>query len=410
VNPGVPGQESRGETRPGDLSGLIGQLDSDDFATREQATAALMGLGSEAREALLAARSAGSLERKARIDQVLHGMAARAARRPVRKEPTLVSIDAAGKPLSEVLAELSASSGNVVRTRPGADPAVTLSVRDLPWFEALDRLGAATGRRIGWDHRERGLVLEPATEKTEPVAYAGPVRVALVMLMLNRQIRFAGGGPTGSANLQLRVDAEERSQALGVMMPIRVAEFVDDKKRSLRFGDGQAGARTQPQYVQRCDQRRQLQCFVPMAVPEADAKSIARLELALAVLLPTELYEAELATPEKGSEAGEGGFHVVVEDWKEDGAQREVRLAITRPAVGAGTPSGPPVQDDVVSFFGPMGQAVAPITSAVSGDQAGIVYVATLPLSPAIARIRVTCLKQFEVAEFPIVFENVPLP
>jgi hypothetical protein len=209
----------------------------------------------------------------------------------------------------------------------------------------------------------------------------------------------------------MRVDAEDRSQALGVMMPIRVKEFLDDKKRSLRPGDANQGPAQaqQPQYLQRCDQRRQVQCFIPMAVPEADAKEISRLELSLAMLLPIELYEADLVSPEQGAEAGEGGFHVTIEEWKEGPAQREVRLAITRPLVGAPTVSAPAMQDDVVTFYGPEGQIVTPSTASTGGGT-GIIYAATLPLDAKIARIRVTCLKNYEVVEFPVVFENVPLP
>lgn len=408
--PPAAAQETRPETRPGDLSRLIEQLDSDEFATREQATRQLMAMGAGAREALRAAREAGSLERRARIETVLQGMDVFAASRPARKEATRVTIEADGKPLSQVLAALSASSGNQVRTRPGADPSVTLTARDVPFFDALDRLCAATGRRIGWDMRERGLMLDPATEKAEPVAYAGPLRVSLVVLMLSRTLRFAGGAdPQGYANLQIRVDAEERSQALGIMMPIRVKEFLDDQKRSLKYGDSAGQQLQQSQYLQRTDQRRQLQCLVQMSAPQPDAKAIARLEFTLSVLLPTELYEAEIGNPDAGSEAGEGPFHVTIEEWKENGAQREVKLAITRPFVTNGAVPGQPVQDDVVTFYGTDGQVIAPLTAGIGGGS-GVAYSATLPASAKVGRVRVSCLKQFEAVEFPVVFENVQLP
>jgi hypothetical protein len=408
--PPAAAQETRPQTRPGDLARLIEQLDSDDFATRERATRELMAMGAGAREALRAAREAGSLERRARIETVLQGIDVFASSRPARKEATRVSVEADGKPLSQVLAALSASSGNLVRTRPGADPVVTLTVRDVPFFEAIDRICAATGRRIGWDMRERGIMLDPAAEKGEPVVYAGPLRISLVAMMLSRTIRFAGGAdPQGHANLQIRVDAEERSQALGVLMPIRVKEFLDDQKRSLRWGDGAGQQVQQSQYLQRTDQRRQLQCFIQMSAPQPDVKTIARLEFTLAVILPTELYEAEIGNPDAGAEAGEGAFHVTIEDWKENGAQREVKLAITRPFVTNAALPGQPIQDDVVTFHGTDGQLVTPVSTGMGGGS-GLVYTAALPIGAKVGRIRVSCLKQFEIVEFPVVFENVRLP
>ena len=41
---------------------------------------------------------------------------------------------------------------------------------------------------------------------------------------------------------------------------------------------------------------------------------------------------------------------------------------------------------------------------------AGVIYTATLPAGAKVGRLRVSSLKQFEVVEFPVVFENVPLP
>jgi hypothetical protein len=405
---GLAAQESARTSRPGEVPALIQQLDSDDFSVREEATKRLGELGEAARAALLAAREAGSLERRMRIGQILEGFGARAASRPARREPTLVSLNATNRPLSEVCADLSLQSGHLVRMRGGENSLVTLALKDAPFFQAVDLACAQTGRRIGWDQRERGLVIEPTAERAEPVAYAGPLRVALVMLVLNRQIRFAGGTASGSASVQIRLDAENRSQALGVMMPIAVTEALDDRNRSLRFGDGGA-VQPSSRYVQRCDQNRRLQTFVPMAIPETDAKAISRLAFTLSTILPTELYEADIANPEEGSEAGQGAFRVSIEEWKDGPAQRDVRLAISRPAIASGPAPMGSVQEDLVTFFAADGQPIMPTTTA-SGGGTSFTYTATMPLTPKVARVRVSSLKQFEIAELPVVFTDVPLP
>src|SRR4029077_14381962 len=116
------------------------------------------------------AREAGSLERRMRIGQIIQGFAARAASQPARRDPTLVSLEAVKRPLSEVCADLAAQSGHPVKMRGGEDVPVTLSLKSVPFLQAVDLACAQTGRRVGWeDYPERGLVVELSTERPEPV-------------------------------------------------------------------------------------------------------------------------------------------------------------------------------------------------------------------------------------------------
>ena len=86
-----------------------------------------------------------------------------------------------------------------------------------------------------------------------------------------------------------------------------------------------------------------------------------------------------------------------------------MRLAINRPRPRRGPAPIGAVQQDVVTFFASDGQTILPVTTA-SGSGTSFTYTATLPLNPKVAKIRVSCLKQYEVAEFPFVFTDVPLP
>ena len=98
-----------------------------------------------------------------------------------------------------------------------------------------------------------------------------------------------------------------------------------------------------------------------------------------------------------------------LDEWKQTATQREVKIAITRPLVSLGLLPGQSLLDDVVTFHDADGRQIMPTSSGVGGGATPL-YSATLPLSATVGRIRVTCLKQFEVADFPVVFENVPLP
>jgi len=224
------------------------------------------------------------------------------------------------------------------------------------------------------------------------------------MLINSRQGRFAGNS-TGSANLQIRIESEERSQALGVAMPVPVVAAIDDRERSLV----QAAAVRGQQYPVRFDQRRQILAYVPLASPEADAKAIGRLEITLPLLLPSGYYEAELPNPEEGAQAGQGAFNVLVEEWQEDGPRIRVRLAIARPQVTTRTSPQMAVFDDTVTFVGPDGSAIEPLTQQPNPGASSMVYTATIPAGP-VAAVRVSSLEQVETVDLPIVFENVPFP
>ena len=72
------------------------------------------------------------------------------------------------------------------------------------------------------------------------MCYAGPVKIALVSMMVTRHIRF-GGGAQVSANLQMRVETEDNTGALGMLAPVRVTEFIDTVFP--RFAELKAGDR-----------------------------------------------------------------------------------------------------------------------------------------------------------------------
>jgi hypothetical protein len=400
-------QDPSPATRRLDLGRLIELLDSDDFATREQATRDLIALGEDGRQALLAIRGSGSLERQLRIAQIIQGIGARSASRPVRREPTRVTLEVEEKRLSEIAAMLAAQTGYPIRTAPGFDPVLSLSVKDLPFLEAVDLAAAKASARFGWDQQRRFLAFEPSSDKVGPTTYAGPLRISVLLVNVTRQIRFGGpGGTPGNASLQIRVDAEDRSQALGILMPLRVKEVVDDRKRPLKgpeFPQSQS-------YPSRFDQRRQLISFLQLALPESDAKAIARLEVSLPVLFPTELYEAELQNPETGAESGQGEFHVTVQELKEDGAKKKLSLLITRPALMAGSQAGMTLAEDSVTLVGPDDDAIQPEQSQLNQGTVNSVYTASFPAATVLAAIRVSCVKQYETVEFPVIFENIALP
>src|SRR5262245_41647204 len=89
----------------------IADLDADDFSQREAAMTTLAKAGETAREALEAARTTGSLERRLRVGELLARLSVRSPDAPDTRSGTRVSVSMIGKPLAEIVARLAEQGG-----------------------------------------------------------------------------------------------------------------------------------------------------------------------------------------------------------------------------------------------------------------------------------------------------------
>ncbi len=410
---GGAAQDTRPTSRPApsdaEIAAAIGDLDAESFARREAATAVLLNAGEAARMRLREAAESDSLERSTRAQNILAQIGVRAESRRAHADATLVTFQAESRPLSEVAAKLASEARYPVRVSAGGsgDRPVSVTWRDTPFFEALDQLARAAGLGVNRDPRDNTFILEPAVEKPPPTAYAGPVRVSLTMMSVTRQIRF-GGQAFVSATLQLRVDAEDRVDTLGMLSPLTPAEITDDRDRSLMLAGQQASQST---YVVRSDSRRQIQTFIQMQSPEPDAKAIKKLRFNVPLILPEELFEAKLTelTPSPNPAASQGNFRVWIEDWTETAEKRSVRISLDRPAADGPLPQAYPLYDDVITFLSPDGTVIHPRTSQTALGGRKYTLTAELPVGP-VGSVNVTSLKRARVLDLMCTFENVPLP
>jgi hypothetical protein len=384
---------------------IIADLDADDFDRRERATEELVRLGADARAALEAARTEGSLERRLRIDALLARLGSSsgaASRRSAR-----ITLDLKSRPLREACEALAAASGYAVRSATPADGErlVDVQCEDAPFFAALDALAAAAGAQQFRDPRDGVYVLRVSAEKGGPATYVDGLRVALSSISVTRMTRF-GSAASSSAFIQLQVDAEPGAGILGLLAPITVAEATDEQGRSLLPKEKQ-----QVNYVQRFDPAGRVPAAAMLSPPESDAKTLKKLRFDLKVVVPEQTAEVEIASPRADPEnpRGDGALRVTIEEWREGDDGIAVRLTIERPvAEGAGPPNSN-ISDDQVTFVDAEGGRVQPKTSGAKNLGARADYHAELPKG-SYASLRVSSLVKFAVRGVSATFEEIALP
>jgi hypothetical protein len=219
------------------LEELVRRLCDDSIEAREQAAAALAGRGGAARAALERTREGAPAEVRARIADVLARIV-RNERIASLAEPTLVTLEARDRPLREVLAELEKASGTPVEAGSvDGEARVTVRLSRVPFWEALDRVCRAAGRRFdpAGDH----VLVRNAPCPDLPGRIEGPLAAFWV-----RAAREPGDGgareeglpPVG---LEARICWERRVRPIQVRS--RTVEFADDRGftlEDLRAQDG----------------------------------------------------------------------------------------------------------------------------------------------------------------------------
>jgi hypothetical protein len=225
-----------------DPNALIADLASSREAVRTEAAGALEELGRPALPALYRARESDDPSLRRQIEQLVDLIERQRLLRATR-----VRLDFEDMPLPALAEALQAQTGFPVVIGP--DEAlrarrVTLHApRPLPFWEALDRLGAACGAR-----HHPGVALTPAPYEPTiefgpadgppvPASHAGPFRVHLVRLARHREVRPVRPPAVAKSRETLTADLQvfaEPGLAVNPTGPVVLKEVVDDRDRDLR--------------------------------------------------------------------------------------------------------------------------------------------------------------------------------
>ncbi len=166
-----------------DLSKWVDRLDSDSIEEREEAARRLQAMGTEAVARLEKARDgAGHPELRARIETILSNIRKGAELAKVFGPTRRVTVAARGRPLKEILSDLKAPRIKIVAGALDEEARVDLQVRNVTWWEALDRAARAAKARyvMSWnDDATYTVELKRGPEPENPVFYLEQFRISV---------------------------------------------------------------------------------------------------------------------------------------------------------------------------------------------------------------------------------------
>lgn len=409
-------QETRPDSRPADGPGRgwvierVERLDADDYDSRESAMRELLAAGTAIEEVLKESSGQGSPERQARVAEILSRLRRRTESRAFAPRATEINLKLTERPLSEAYRRWSeASRAKLFTEAVRVDPSksVTFDIEREPMLKVLDAIAESSGSMFQWDTRRKGYQLMPVSARQGPIAYAGPVRVALSSFQITRSTSFTLPATT-SVSLNGNIDVEPSLPLFGLITPFKVTEAIDDKGRSIGPPDLR-----QNEYMQRTPDGQRSWWNVQLAAPESDAKSLKRLKVACRLLVAEETAVVEIAEPKSDSTVsfGDAALRVVVESMETKGESTSVVLKVEAPAPEGPIPAASRNQgtDIRVEAYAADGQLLDLSGWGTSGTAQSVRWSATIKgASPALLKVSVPT----RVAEvvFEPVFEDLPLP
>lgn len=409
-------QDTQPSSRPAEGPGRgwvlerVERLDADDYDARESAMRELLGAGTTIEATLKEAVGQGSPERQARVSEILSRLRRRTESRSFESRATAVTLKMTERPLSEVYRKWSDASRTKLFTETvRVDPAklVTLNVEQEPMLKALDTVAEAAGSIFQWDSRRKGYQLMPTSARQGPVAYAGPVRVALSSLQITRSTSFTLPATT-SVSLNGNIDVEPGLPLFGLITPFRVTEALDDKGRTIGPPDVR-----QNEYMQRTPDGQRSWWNVQLSAPEPDAKLLKRLKVACRLLVAEETAVVEITEPKADAAIsfGDAALRVVVETVETKGEATSLVLKVEAPIPEGPIPAMSRNQgtDIRVEAFAADGQLLELSGWGTSGTPQSVRWSATVK-GGAPAMLKISAPTRVSEVLFEPVFEDLSLP
>jgi hypothetical protein len=220
---------------PPPVEKLIEQLGSPSFPVRERAMKQLRERGPAALPALRKAMESKDEEVRKRAGSLIPPLEIEEALLPKR-----VTLKANGQSAEAAVADLGRQTGFKLAA-PGADDPgkkVTADLKDVPFWEAMDKVGQDAGRTPSFQQYDKTLQLITGVGRSPFVNVRGPFRLEATWFHEDRDVDFrrTGGGKEAPRDrrltLSVSVLAEPRLTFLKVH-PAKVEEAVDSDGKSL---------------------------------------------------------------------------------------------------------------------------------------------------------------------------------
>jgi hypothetical protein len=246
--------------------------------------------------------------------------------------PTRVTLRAVDRPLSEILADISAQTGNKFKDfRPqmgqtADNPTLSIVFSKTPFWQAVDTTFAkanlapypfAGKDEMGYKSRE------PNTLPTGGrISYAGPLRLEATTLTAERSLAVAGAG---SLKLDIQVAWEPRLRPITLKIPLADIRATDDRGNLIAVENPESESE---QTVGQGNAAVDFQ--LPLVNPPRTARAIGSIKGNLKVLLPgkVETFEFTNLKDARKIEQHRAGVGVFVDDVQQNGGVWQVRMRV----------------------------------------------------------------------------------
>ena len=265
---------------------LVKHLDADELADRDEAEAALVGLGPAALDVLPEPNDRLSAEAKQRLGRIVQKLQQAAAEATARA--TSVTLKPDNLPLTQVLAALEQQTGNKIvdyRRRfghPANDPALRLKFDKTPFWQALDETLDAAGLGVYAHGEDRGIHLiarpDGQTKRVGRACYSGPFRFEAVRVATERNLRYAD---SQSLTLDVEIAWEPRLKPISVRQSLEDIKAVDENGTEIPPGNRQAALESLAS-----EDDAGVNLALALKLPPRDTKAIASLKGKLQAILP----------------------------------------------------------------------------------------------------------------------------
>jgi hypothetical protein len=307
-----------------EVSGWIVQLESDSLAVREEAIRKLTGLGPEAVARLEKARDdAKSAEVRARLEGIVAHIKKMAELSKAFGPTRRVTLASRGQLLKEVLAPLKAPFVSAIDTGVLDEEArIDVQVRDVTWWEALDRVAHAAGAHYLLEGEDNGRIrikLVKGRERDWPVVYANQFRISVREAT---RVESRALGETGTWDLvlvELRYQPDLKPQSGWSEDSVQILSILDAKGVNVK-DDRPEWAASNPRHAFGASS------FLSENWVRANAAQPLTVTGTTNVCFPSKTTLVEIGIGGGKARAGPAKFEVVKAAWEKDESLVKIRV------------------------------------------------------------------------------------
>ena len=283
-----------------DVDRLVRRLGDEDVQKRLEAKEKLLGLGESARAAVRKATESADLEKRRLAREILQTLDLARELRTWMGPATRITLSGR-MTLEDAVRRIERQCGQKVTAESWPSGSFDVDLRDVPYWQALERLCEASGKRTLRPTPE-GPQLIGERAARNPSVLSGPFRISADRTLETREFRMSTNTEEKAFILDLTV-SWERSIA-PVRSYLALEKVVDDGGRDLTRGFHDYEKRISPGYYPAFlkQDRVYVKKFRPITAspPDEAAKTLSRVEGTITLYIRASQDDLTLALPKDG--------------------------------------------------------------------------------------------------------------